>query len=73
MDAINGQITEAQRVFDELKKTEANAKEFRELGYDDIASRMEREMVLMQNDLDDKVNKSIQNAFSMMSAEEIKG
>lgn len=73
MDAINGQITEAQRVFDELKKTEANAKEFRELGYDDIASRMEREMVLMQNDLDDKVNKSIQNAFSMMTAEEITG
>jgi hypothetical protein len=73
MDAINGQITEAQRVFDELKKTEANAKQFRELGYDDIASRMEREMVLMQDDLDDKVNKSIQNAFSMMSAEEIKG
>lgn len=73
MDAINGQITEAQKVFDELKTTEANAKKFRELWYTDISDRMEREMVLMQDDLDDKVNKSIQNAFSMMSAEEIKG
>lgn len=73
MDAINGQITEAQKVFDELKQTEANADLFRELWYTNLVWQMERQMVLLQDDLDDKVNKSIQSAFSMMSAEEIKG
>jgi hypothetical protein len=31
MDAINGQITEAQRVFDELREMEKNSREMREL------------------------------------------
>ena len=73
MDAINGQITEAQRVFDELREMEKNSREMRELWYGDLSAQIERQMVLLQDDLDDKVNKSIQNAFSMMSAEEIKG
>ena len=73
MDAINWQITEAQRVFDELKITEANAKNYRELWMTKAANDLERQMQVMQDDLDDKVGKSIQTAFSMMSAEEIKG
>lgn len=73
LDAVWKQITEAETVVSELKQIDALRKEARELWKTQDAEQFERQMTLLQDDLDSKVNTVIQEALSNISAFEIEG
>ena len=73
LDAVNKQITEAGQLVAEIKRLEDLSNTLRDMWYADQSARLGREMQLLQDDLDDKVSKNIQQAFAEMSAMELKG
>lgn len=64
MTAIKDQYTEAERVFTELQTMAKNQEELRKLGMDDLASRLDFQMKGLQDDLDDKVSKAMQESLA---------
>lgn len=72
MTAIKDQYTEAEKVFTELQTMAKNQEELRKLGMEDLASRLDFQMKGLQDDLDDKVSKAIQESFAGLSAADIK-
>jgi len=73
MDALSKQQAEAERVYNEIIKVEQLQKEMFNQGSTLTAIQMERQLIELQNDLDDKVSKSIQTALAGLSAADIKG
>jgi len=72
MTAIKDQYTEAEKVFTELQTMAKNQEELRKLGMDDLASRLDFQMKGLQDDLDDKVSKAMQESLAGLSAADIK-
>lgn len=72
MTAIKDQYTEAEKVFTELQTMAKNQEELRKLGMEDLASRLDFQMKGLQDDLDDKVSKAMQESLAGLSAADIK-
>ena len=64
MTAIKDQYTEAEKVFTELQTMAKNQEELRKLGMEDLASRLDFQMKGLQDDLDDKVSKAMQESLA---------
>jgi len=73
LDAIDGQIEEAQTTYDELVKTEALMKGARALWEESKAAAFEKQMDDLQEDLDDNVSSVLQDALSKIDNAEING
>lgn len=72
MTAIKDQYTEAEKVFTELQTMAKNQEELRKLGMDELAGKLDRQMKVLQDDLDDKVGKAMQESLAGLSAADIK-
>lgn len=72
MTAIKDQYTEAEKVFTELQTMAKNQEELRKLGMDELASKLDYQMKQLQDDLDDKVSKAMQESLAGLSAADIK-
>lgn len=72
MTAIKDQYTEAEKVFTELQTMAKNQEELRKLGMDELAGKLEFQMKVLQDDLDDKVGKAMQESLAGLSAADIK-
>ncbi len=73
LDAITNQLNYADETYDRLVRVEALAKEARTLGDVGRAKQFERQMDLMQQDLDEKVEQSLQEALDKIDKAEIDG
>lgn len=71
LSAVENQIKEADKVFGELVTVEQLQKQAVELWQESQAIQFERQMEDLQNDLNDKVNQSIQDALSGLTQKEI--
>lgn len=71
LSAVENQIKEADKVFGELVTVEQLQKQAVELWQESQAIQFERQMEDLQNDLNDKVNQSIQDALSWLTQKEI--
>ena len=72
MTAIKDQYTEAEKVFTELQTMAKNQEELRKLGMDELAGKLDFQMKVLQDDLDDKVGKAMQESLAGLSAADIK-
>ena len=71
LDAVADQISDAERVYRDIQKTEKLYDRARELWLEDKAASFEREMTLLQDDLDSKVNETLQNALQELDTAEL--
>ena len=71
LDAVANQIKEAEQTFSELKQVEANMKQIQELWIKFDAEQFEMKMQWLQDDLDNNVNKVIQDALNWLSSAEM--
>lgn len=73
MDAISRQLANANTTFQNLKAVEVNQKKLQELGIKFDAAQFEKQMTDLQDDLDNKVSKQVQNAINEMTSAEMSG
>lgn len=73
MDAISRQLASANTTFQNLKAVESSMKEMQRLGIEFDAKQFEKQMTDLQDDLDNKVSKQIQNAMNEMTSAEMSG
>lgn len=72
MDAVGKQLAEGEKIYADLVRTEKLQKEMFDSGSTLTAMQMEREMQTLQDQLDDKVGKAMQDAMAWLSAADIK-
>lgn len=73
LDAVSNQITLADRTLKNIIESERLAKENRELGRESNAEVFTRQMKILQDDLDGKVNKTVQSALNQFNSAELEG
>lgn len=73
LDWAQKQLSDAENVFKDMLKLESNNKALRALGSESKSMAFARDMQLLQNDLDDKVDKIIQWVLNKFSAADMKG
>lgn len=73
LDAVSNQVALAQKTYDDVVKIDQLNKANRQLGQESHAIQFTRQMTQLQDDLDSKVNKTIQWALNQFNAAELKG
>ena len=73
LDAISGQITLADKTFSNIVEVDRLARQNRQLGQQANAEKFTRQMTILQDDLNQKVNKTIQSSLNEFSSAELAG
>lgn len=73
LDAITTQIAKAEKLVQDVISTEGNLDRARRLGRDVEAESFTRKLKVLQDQLDDNVNESIQDAFNELTAAQMQG
>lgn len=73
LDAVSNQVALAQKTYEDIAKIDQLNKANRSLGQESHSLQFTRQLQLLQDDLDSKVNKSIQGALNQFNAAELKG
>lgn len=73
LDAIDAQIEEGQKTYNDLRKTEGLMKKARALGQESKADAFEKQMDDLQEQLDDNVSSTLQDALDKIDSAEING
>lgn len=73
LDAVSNQVTLADRTLKNIIEVERLQKENRALGRESNAEVFSRQMKILQDDLDGKVNKTVQSALNQFNAAELEG
>ena len=73
LNAVSKQLSDAENTFQKIKKLEANKDAIRQLGKQYDSATFEKQMKDLHDDLDNKVNSSIQEALNWLSSAEIAG
>ena len=71
LDSVSNQIRDAEGVYNNILQTQKLYEEARQLWEQDDAATFEREMELLQNDLDDNVDKVIQDWLGKLDKAEL--
>jgi hypothetical protein len=71
MDAISNQVATAEKTYNNILEVDRLMKENRALGQEANVEVFSRQMKLLQDDLDSKVNKSIQGALNQFNSAEL--
>lgn len=73
MEAISKQVSDAQHVFESLKRLETDKESQRRLGLEYDAATFEKQMVDLHDQLNTNVNAAIQESLNGLTAAEMAG